>query len=138
MITYPVDVDNTRWTLWSISGNTALVTNKKWPRADGEAITGLDPDQVPLLEVTEAQPPYDPATERLERTAPVADVNANTYTTGWQVVARDQADIDAETERALAIAYYAALKAHSGTTGERATRLENVVAYMLQDQYGAS
>jgi len=137
MITYPVDVQNTRWAVWSISQAAILKHNKPWPRADGGEIVGLNPDIVPLLEVEETQPAYDPATERLERADPVVDVDANTHTHGWNVVARSQEDIDAEAEREQAKAAYLALKAHSGTADERATRLENVVAYMLKDQYGA-
>ena len=137
MITYPVDVQNTRWAVWSISQAAILKHNKPWPRADGGEIVGLNPDIVPLLEVEETQPAYDPATERLERADPVVDVDANTHTHGWNVVARSQEDIDAEAEREQAKAAYLALKALSGTADERATRLENVVAFMLIDQYGA-
>jgi len=137
-ITYPVDVQNTRWAVWSNSQAAVVKRNMKWPRADGGEIVNADPDLVPLLEVEEAQPAYDPATHRLERTEPVVDVANNTHTQGWQVVPRDQADIDADAEREQAKAVYAALKAHSGTADERATRLENVLAYLLKDQYGAS
>lgn len=137
MINYPVDVANTRWAIWSISEATIKQHNKPWPRADGGEIVGLDPDLVPLLEVEEAQPAYDPALEYLSRTAPVVDVNANTHTHGWEVLPRSQEDIDADAEREQAKALYAALKAHSGTADERATRLENVVAYLLKDIYRA-
>ena len=137
-ITYPVDVDNTRWSIWSISQAAILKHNKTWPRADGAEIVGLDPDLVPLLEVQLPQPAYDTATQRLERADPVTDVAANTHTHGWNIVARSQDEIDAEAEREQAKALYAALKAHSGTADERATRLENVVAYLLKDMYGAS
>ena len=136
-ITYPVPTDS-RWSIWSISDAEIKRHNKPWPRADGGEIVGLDPDLVPLLEVEEAQPAFDPATQRLERADAVVDVSANTHTHGWNVVARSQDDIDAEAEREQAKALYSALKAHSGTADERATRLENVVAYMLKDMYGAS
>ena len=135
MITYPVDVQNTRWSVWSISQAAILKHNIKWPRADGGEIVRLDADLIPLLEVEEAQPTFDPALERLERTAPVVDVAANTHTHGWAVVPRDQADIDADAELVVIKALYLDLKNHVGTSGERATRLENVVARIMKDLY---
>ena len=138
MITYPVDVQNTRWAVWSIGGASIVKHNQAWPRADGEAIEGLDPDLVPLLEVEGTQPAYDPLTHRLIRSTPVVDVPGNTHTHGWTTEALSQAEIDDAAEREQAKALYGALKAHSGTADERATRLENAVAYMLKGQYGAS
>ena len=138
MITYPVDVANTRWSIWSISGAEIRVHNRAWPRADGEEITSLDVDLVPLLEVNEDQPVYDSATHYLTRSDAVVDVSANTHTHGWTIVPRSQEDLDAEAELEQAKSLYVALKAHTGTADERATRLENVVAYMLKAQYGAS
>ena len=135
MITYPVDVETTRWAVWSISGAEIVKHNEEWPRADGEAIEGLNPDLVPLLEVEGAQPAYDPAIERLQRSTPVVDVAGNTHTHGWEVVARDQADIDNEAELVVIKALYLDLKNHVGTSGERATRLENVVARIMKDMY---
>ena len=138
MITYPVDVANTRWAVVRISTGEILKHNQKWPREDGAEIVGLDPDVALLLEVETAKPAYDPATERLEAAAPVTDIPNNTHTHSWNVVARPQADIDADVELQQAKALYQDLKNHVGTTAERATRLENVVAYMLKNQYGAS
>lgn len=137
-ISYPVDVDNTRWAVWRISTAELVRHNVRWPRADGGPLVNADPDYVPLLEVNEAQPAYDPATHKLERSTPVVDVAANTHTHGWSVVALSAEELATIAERETAIALYAALKAHSGTADERATRLENVVAYLLKDQYGAS
>jgi len=136
MITYPVDVDGTRWSLVRISTNEIERHNKPWPRADGQQIVGLDPDLVPLLEVQEAQPVFDPAIERLGRTAAVIDIPNNTHTHGWEIIPLTQEELDAATELAEAKAAYQTLKAHSGSSGERATLLENVVAYMLRDTYG--
>ena len=138
MITYPVDVQATRWAIWSIGGAEILQHNERWPRADGEAVENLDPDLVPLLEVEGAQPPYDPDTERLARSTPVVDVVANTHTHGYEVVPLSQAEIDAIVERNQAKAQYALLQAHSGTNEARLVRLENVAAYMLKDLFGAS
>lgn len=136
-ITYPVDVENTRWSVVRISTNEIERHNKPWPRADGEEIVNLDADLVPLLEVQEARPVFDPEVERLERTTGVIDIPNNTHTHGWQIVPLNQEELDAKAELAQAKAAYQALKAHSGTAGERATRLENVVAYMLREQYGS-
>ena len=138
MITYPVDVENTRWAVVRISNGVIVKHNQKWLRHDGGEIVGLDSDIALLLEVQDAQPVFDSAIERLQRTAGVIDIPNNTHTHGWQIVPLTQEELDAAAELAQAIALYQALKAHSGTANERATRLENVVAYMLKNQYGAS
>ena len=135
MITYPVDVATTRWAIWSIGGAEIVKHNETWPRADGEAIENLDPDLVPLLEVEGAQPAYDPLTHRLIRSAPVINIPGNTHTHGWTTEALSQAEIDDAAELAAAKALYLDLKNHVGTTGERATRLENVVARIMKDMY---
>lgn len=136
MITYPVDVENTRWSVVRISTNEIERHNKPWPRADGEAIVGLDTDLAPLLEVQEAQPVFAPDIERLARTVPVIDIPNNTHTHGWEIVPLTQDELDAAAELAQIKAAYQALKAHSGSSAQRATLLENVVAYMLRDTYG--
>lgn len=141
---YPVD-PSSRWAFYKVSTGEVLKHNIRWPRADGGEIVGLDPDIVPLLEVDEPQPAYDSATQAVERADPVVDVANNTHTHGWTVRDLTQEELDAKAaqaqhnaDRDQAKATYAALKAHSGTADERATRLENVVAWMLKDQYGAS
>ena len=135
MITYPVD-PNSRWAAVRISTNEVVKHNQKWPRADGGEIVGLDPDIALLLEVDVPQPAYDPDTGRLQRSTPVIDIPNNTHTHGWQVVALTQAELDAAAELQAAKDAYTALKAHSGTADQRATLLENVVAYMIKSQYG--
>jgi len=135
MITYPVDVANTRWTAVRISDNEIVKHNQKWPRADGEPIVDLNPDIALLLEVEGAQPGFDPLTHRLIRSAPVIDIPGNTHTHGWTTEALSQAEIDDAAELAAAKALYLDLKNHVGTTGERATRLENVVARIMKDMY---
>lgn len=136
MITYPVDVLNTRWSAYDTVLEKIVAHNKEWPNRFGLEVT-REPHLIPLLEVREDQPAYDTATHQLESSV-VVDVPNNTHTHGWTVVARSQEDLDAESERDQARALYSALKSHSGTAGDRATRLENVVAYMLKNQYGAS
>ena len=135
MITYPVDVANTRWTAVRISDNEIVKHNQKWPRADGGAIVDLNPDIALLLEVEGTQPAYDPLTHRLIRSAPVIDIPGNTHTHGWTTEALSQEEIDNAAELAAAKALYLDLKNHVGTTGERATRLENVVARIMKDMY---
>ena len=131
MIIYPVPAVS-RWATWSISQAEIIKHNKPWPRADGGEIVGLNPDLVPLLEVQEAQPIYDPATHYLTRSEPVVDVNANTHTHGWTIVARSQEDLDAEAEREIAKAHYAALKDGSATVDE----VKNVLAWVLRQVAG--
>jgi len=135
MITYPVNVETTRWTAVRISDNVIVKHNQKWPRADGEQVVGLNPDIALLLEVEGAQPGYDPLTHRLVRSAPVIDIPGNTHTHGWTTEALSQDEIDAAAELVAVKALYLDLKNHVGTTAERATRLENVVARIMKDMY---
>ena len=137
MINYPVDPQS-RWAIWSISEAKILKHNKPYPRADGGEIVGLDPDIVPLLEVNEDQPVYDPATHYLSRTTPVVDVNANTHTHGWEILPRDPQDIADDAEREQAKAMYQLLQNGTGTQLERLVRTERVCAYLLKDLFGAS
>lgn len=134
MITYPVPTDS-RWSIWSISEATIKRHNKPWPRADGAEIVGLDADLIPLLEVQEAQPVFDPATHRLERADAVVDIDANTHTHGWNVVARSQESIDAEAEREQAISMYQDLRDGTGTQLQRLARVERVAAYLLKSGF---
>ena len=92
-ISYPVSEDS-RWSIWSISSNAIVAKNKRWPRADGQAVTGADADLVYLLESKNGRPAYDQWTQKLEPTETV-DVNANTVTYGWQIVDLDQSEQDA-------------------------------------------
>ena len=138
MITYPVDVENTLWAAWRISTAEIIKHAKPWPRHDGGEIVGLDPDLVPLLEVQGARPAYDAATERLTRSAPIVDVDANTHTHGWEITPLTQQEIDDIAERAQALAVYQDLKNGNGTQLQRLVRTEKVCAYLLKDLFGAS
>ena len=128
-INYPVDPDS-RWSIWSISEQAIKRHNKPWPRLDGAEVVGLDPDLVPLLEVNEPQPVYDPATHYLTRSEPVVDTH------GWTIVAHSQEDLDAEAERETAKAQYQALMDGTGTQLERLVRVERVTAYLLKSNFG--
>jgi hypothetical protein len=135
-ITYPVDVANTRWSVYRVSTGEIVKHNTRWPRADGGAIVGQDPDLVPLREVEAAQPAYNPATHKLERAEAVTDVAANTHTHGWNVVALSAAELADLAETAQAKANYQLLLAGSGTQLERLVRVERVCAHLLKLQYG--
>ena len=136
MISYPVSPES-RWAFYRVSTSTLERHNIRWPRADGGEIVGLDPDIVPLLEVEAAQPAYDAATQKLQRTAAVVDVAANTHTHGWEVVSRTADEIAEDTERDQIKAVYTALLNGTGTSAERITRVERVAAHLLKLQYGA-
>jgi hypothetical protein len=147
-ISYPVDVENTRWATWRISTAEIEKHNKPWPRHDGGEIVNLSPDIVPLLEVREDQPVYDPAIERVERADPVIDIPNNTHTHGWTVIPltqeeldaiaqaeQDAADAAAELEQAKAM--YQDLQDGVGTQLQRLVRVERVDAYLLKALFGA-
>ena len=136
MISFPVDTQNTRWAVYRVSAASVVRTGVKWPRADGGEIIGLDPDLVPLLEVVEAQPAFDPATQRLQATPAVVDVDANTHTRGWVVVDRSAEELAADAERDQIKSVFVALRDGTGTAGERLRRAERVAAHLLKRQYG--
>jgi hypothetical protein len=137
MIDYPVDVENTRWASWRISTAEIEKHNRPWPRHDGGEIVNLSPDIVPLLEVQAPQPAFDPALQRLTRSDPVVDVEANTHTHGWTVVQIPQEELDDIAEREQAKAVYQDLKDGTGTQLQRLVRVEKVCAYLLKDLFGA-
>jgi hypothetical protein len=137
MITYPVDVENTRWASWRISTAEIEKHNRPWPRHDGGEIVNLSPDIVPLLEVQATKPAFDPELQRLTRPAPVVDVEANTHTHGWTVTPLSQEELDDIAEREQAIAVYQDLKDGTGTQLQRLVRTERVCAYLLKDLFGA-
>lgn len=133
-ITYPVDSDS-RWATWSIAGAEILKHNKPWPRTDGGEIVDLDPDIVPLLEVDEAQPAYDPELEYLSRTDGVEDIPNNTHTHGWEILPISQENLDWTQEQETAKAQYDDLQNSVGTNEERLERTEKVCAHLLKVIY---
>ena len=94
MITYPVDVLNTRWAVLQLSTGEIIARNKVWPVADGSEIAGLDPDFVYLLHITATKPDYDSRMYRLEGTETV-DAAANEIRVAWQTVKRDVEELNA-------------------------------------------
>ena len=96
MINYPIDVENTKWTLYKISTAEVVSSRNKWSNESGSEPVGLDPDFTYLLEQTIAKPTYDSANQKLEKTVDI-DVANNTITTSWSVVALTQAEIDERT-----------------------------------------
>lgn len=82
MITYPVDVVNTRWAVYQVSTGQVIGRNKKWPVLDGSEIPGQDPDFVYLLHINDAQPDYDARLYFLNGNETV-DVSANEIRLSW-------------------------------------------------------
>lgn len=58
-ITYPVDVENTRWALYDMSTGEVLHRQQVWPRADGMPVEGMATNLVYLLHIDDAIPQYD-------------------------------------------------------------------------------
>lgn len=94
-ITYPVSSD-TRWSVYNTETSTIEVRNKKWPVGDGGEINGLESNLVMLLQISDPQPTYDSRTQKVEKTETI-DTDANTITSGWNVVALTQQEIDDRT-----------------------------------------
>lgn len=100
-ITYPVDVANTLWAVYQVSTGQIVARNKSWPRADGEAIVGMDPDFVYLLHVNQTPPDYDSRLYLLQSTE-TADVDANELSLTYQTTLRpvEEQIIAAQNEEA--------------------------------------
>lgn len=97
MITYPVDVINSRWAVYQVSTQQIIARRKVWPVADGSEIPGLDPDYVYLEEQENAQPDYDARIYRMEATD-VINVDGNTLTRTWQTYKRVEDEIKTAAE----------------------------------------
>ena len=141
-ISYPVDVENTRWAVWSISEAALRNHNKPWPRSDGGEIVDMDPDLVPLLEVDVPAPAYDEATQRIERGTPIVDIPNNEHLHDWDIIQLTQEELDeiaAEEEwtqeQIIAKEQYDDLQAGVGTQLERLVRTEKVCAHLLKARY---
>lgn len=115
MISYPVDVANDRFTFRQ---GAETVRNKKWPRTDGMPLQGADPGLIIMQEFIQADPAYDPATQRLDDGAWVDDEPNQATTFVRSVVALTQDELD---EIALA----------QDTTNKRQA-LDNAVATLRQ------
>jgi hypothetical protein len=97
MITYPVDVENTRWAVLKLSTGEIISRNQTWPRADGGEISGLDPDYVYLLHVEDTRPDYDSRIYSLVGTETV-DADANEIRKTWETVKRPDEEIKVAIE----------------------------------------
>lgn len=142
-LTYPVDL-NEKYSLWDTNTGAIYendgrpVSGRNWPNGSGEQVKALSDNLQWLLDVRDPKPAFDPATQKAVRLDPVADLVAETYTYGWQVVALTQeeldelarqADIDAREAQAKAI--YAALDAGTATSKQA----QKVLAWLLKREF---
>lgn len=140
-ITYPVDVINDRFDVYSISAGEVIATKMKWPRADGMPLAGGDPDKVPLMRVLGDEPTFDPATERLTGyTQTGVDLVAETSIYTRQVVplspeeVEDRAQTEADRAELEAIKrLHNALRDGVGNNATRLARVERVLARLLRE-----
>jgi hypothetical protein len=91
MISYPVPIDS-RWSVLQVSTGEIISRNRTWPRLDGMAIDGLDPDFVYLLQIRDTPPEYDSRLFVLE-SAETVDAAANEIRTTWTTTARPVEDV---------------------------------------------
>jgi hypothetical protein len=98
-ISYPVDVANSRWAVFNTSVGHIIQRNKEWPRSDGMAIQGGNPDEVWLLDIEHlkaahpeyvAPPQYDSRLYVRLRADPETDVDQanNRLNVTYSLVAR--------------------------------------------------
>lgn len=99
-LTYPIDVVNTRWAVIKQSTGEIISRNQVWPRPDGTAIQGLDPDYVYLLDVRflesthpsyVAQPNYDSRLYYLQ-SVETPDIPNNKLNLQYSAIKHDEAD----------------------------------------------
>ncbi len=137
-LTYPVDT-NERYCVWDATSGIPYKgkENITWPADGGAGPLVLSPNLVMLLRVVSAQPAYDLATQKLEQTKS-ADVVAETYTIGWNVVAKTQEEQDAyarqldiQNRETQAKTLYAALDAGTAT----AAQAQKVLAWLLKREF---
>jgi len=138
--TYPVDLDQL-YIPYSVSAGDVVGKPRAWPRADGMAIEGADPDVIPLMAVEGDKPIYDPDTHHLEPSF-VIDLPAEEYRREWVVTNHsaeelaeiaEEAEIAAEAEQAKAV--YLDLKNGVGNNGDRLVRVEKALAHVLRRMY---
>ena len=100
MITYPIQ-NSDRFTVYDTDagepfkdGRGRPMTNVKWGSLDdSQMIPNLAPNTRWLLNIKEERPTYNQWTEKLEKTT-TYDVNNETATEGWSVVALTQQEVD--------------------------------------------
>lgn len=91
-ITYPVDVENTRWAIIDTDSAEIIVRNSTWPVADGGPIVGLAPNLVMLMHVDEVVPAYDSRVFVLNSTE-IVDVPNNELRKTHTAVRRDTEEL---------------------------------------------
>lgn len=111
-------------------------------RTDGKLPADMDPDIELLAEVWEREPSYTKTTHKLEqaiREAAAADEPIKLIY-GWAIVPLTQEELDFAVEQAnlrgerqQVKALMAALKAGTGTAGERITRVEKGLHLLLKE-----
>lgn len=97
MIDYPVDVNNTLWSVLDTSNGEIISRNKKWPVLDGSEIPGADPRYVYLLQTASAKPDYDSRTHILQQVE-TADEQANTLSYSYSSIKRPIEEITSSIE----------------------------------------
>lgn len=91
-ISYPVDVEATRWAVLDKDAGKVIKRNKKWPVRTGERIKDLAPNLVLLRQVEQEKPEYDERTHRLIPSEAI-DQAANTITKSYVVEKRTKPEI---------------------------------------------
>lgn len=103
-IQYPINPETDRFTVYDtdtgsplLDGRGRPMTSKKWGSRDtSQMIPNLAPNIKWLINVKEDAPAYDSSTQKLVRST-TYDVDAETATDGYEVVALTQEEIDART-----------------------------------------
>lgn len=138
VITYPVSQDS-KFVVAEKATTNIVAKNISWPRTDGQPIVNMDTNYVILEVVIQSRPAYDSSSNKLEKVE-TPDIPNEEYVMSWNVIPLSTNELaelavieSATAEKEIAKSFYQNLKNHSGTSEERVTRLENVVAWLLKE-----
>lgn len=85
------------YTIYDSNNQQAIAKDRPWPTADGVTVPDMEEGIHILLQVTEAKPLHDPATQKLKRLPVSYDIASKTATIkSWEVVDLTQDEIDAK------------------------------------------
>jgi len=86
------------YTIYNSNNQEVVAKDRPWPTADGVTVPDMEEGIHILLQVTEAKPLHDPATQKLKRLPVSYDIINKTATLkSWEVVDLTQEEIDAKT-----------------------------------------
>tara|TARA_R110000803_G_scaffold150905_1_gene216094 strand:- start:6 stop:533 length:528 start_codon:yes stop_codon:yes gene_type:complete len=136
------------YTIYNSNNQEVVAKDRPWPTADGVTVPDMEEGIHILLQVTEARPLHDPATQKLKRLPVSYDIVNKTATIkSWEVVDLTQEEIDAKVPAHFlspntTIKYDVAIDAQNAFTRMltlvNETQMPSEQALVVKDVLGAS